>query len=112
MATPPEAAPLQALAEELTQRTNAMANVWGGLGEQAVLLARKHGVPAVEQQWRRIAASERGLPTLRQLVFGADDALNRIARPVVETPAERDDRELAELKAMAARNLAAQGATR
>lgn len=112
VATPPEAAPLQALAEELTQRSSVMANVWGGLGEQAVLLARKHGVPAVEQQWRRIAAEERGMPTLRQLVFGADDALNRVTRSSPETAAERDDRELAELKALAARNLAAQGAPR
>jgi hypothetical protein len=111
--TPPEADPLRALAEELTGQPNALANVWGGLGERAIRLARKHGLPAVEREWRRIAAEEGGMPEVRQLVFGADEALNRIRRtaPVAESAEERDARELAEIRALAARNIAA-GATR
>lgn len=113
VSTPPEANDLRALAEELTQQSNVLANIWSGLGEKAVRLVRKHGLPAVEREWRRIAAEEGGLPELRQLVFGADEALNRVRRTpaVTETPEERDARELAELKALAARNIAA-GATR
>jgi len=110
--TPPEAHRLRELAEELTGQPNALANVWGGLGATAVRLARKHGIPAVEQEWRRIAADERGMPELRQLVFGADQALNRVATPRTETPAEREEREMDELRALAQRNLAAQGAPR
>lgn len=114
VATPPEAGPLRDLADELTGRGNSLPNVWGGLGEKAVLLARKHGLPAVEREWRRIAAEERGMPTVRQLVFGADEALNRIRRTptVTESAEERDARDLAELRAKAARNLAAGGVSR
>lgn len=114
VATPPEAHQLRLLAEELTGQPSVLANVWGGLGEKAVRLARKHGIPAVEREWRRIAAEEGGMPEIRQLVFGADEALNRIRRTpaVTETAEERDARELAELKALAARNLAAQGVSR
>jgi hypothetical protein len=115
VATPPEANDLRLLAEQLTGQPNALSNVWSGLGEKAVRLARKHGLPAVEREWRRIAAEEGGMPELRQLVFGADEALNRIRRTptTTETAEEREQRELAELKAAAARNMpAAQGATR
>lgn len=114
VAIPPEADPLRLLAEELTGQPNVLANVWSGLGEKAVRLARKHGLPAVEREWRRIAAEEGGMPEVRQLVFGADEALNRIRRTptVTESAEERDARELAELKALAARNLAAQGVSR
>lgn len=97
---PPEAHRLRELADELTQRSNAMPNVWGdSLGAKAVRLARKHGLPAVEREWRRIAAEEGGLPELRQLVLGADDILNRVPRqPKPEVigkggvPAEEADR--------------------
>lgn len=114
VATPPEANDLRALAEELTGQPNVLDNVWGGLGEKAVRLARKHGIPAVEREWRRIAAEEGGMPELRQLVFGADEALNRIRRTptVTESSEERDARELAELRAQAARNIAAGGVAR
>lgn len=87
---PPEAHDLRRLTEELTQRPNVLANVWGGLGEKAVRLVRKHGFPAVEREFRRIAAEENGMPELRQLVFGADEALNRVPRPpAAATPADR-----------------------
>lgn len=110
VSVPPEAPRLQALAEELTQRPNVLSNVWGGLGESAILQARKHGHAAVEREWRRIAAAEGGLPTLRQLVLGADDALNRIPKAIPESAADREARETAELRADAARRMAAQGA--
>jgi hypothetical protein len=114
VATPPEAEALRDLAEELTGQSNVLANVWSGLGEKSIRLARKHGMAAVEREWRRIASDENGMPELRQLVFGADEALNRVRRTptVTESPADRDARELAELKALAASRMAAQGATR
>lgn len=94
VATPPEANDLRALAEELTQRPNVLANVWGGLGEMAVLQARKHGLAAVEREWRRIADQEQGFPTLRQLVLGSDNALNRVnGAPAAARPTEADRRQ-------------------
>ncbi|HRK48172.1 MAG TPA: hypothetical protein PK324_21235 [Nocardioides sp.] len=95
VATPPEAHRLREVAEELTGIPNVLNNVWGGLGEKAIRLARKHGVPAVEREWRRIAADENGQPELRQLVLGSDDALNRVPR---SGPAPKRD-EVAELVA-------------
>lgn len=95
VATPPEAHRLREVAEELTGIPNVLSNVWGGLGEKAIRLARKHGVPAVEREWRRIAADENGQPELRQLVLGSDDALNRVPR---SGPAPKRD-EVAELVA-------------
>lgn len=92
VAVPPEADELRALAEELTGIPSVLANVWGGLGEKAVRLARKHGIVAVEREWRRIAAEERGMPELRQLVLGADDALN----PIPRAELSREEREAAE----------------
>lgn len=89
VATPPEAHDLRGLADELTGRHNSLANVWGGLGEMAVSLSRKHGYHVVEREWRRIAAEEGGMPTIRQLVLGADNALNRITSPTPITKADR-----------------------
>lgn len=95
VATPPEANELRALAEELTGIPNVLANVWGGLGEKAVRLARKHGMAAVEREWRRIAAAERGMPELRQLVLGADNVLNGVTTAKPLTDEQRKDAEIA-----------------
>lgn len=94
-ATPPEAHALRDLADELTGRHNSLPNVWGGLGQMAVECARKHGIAAVEREWRRIAAAERGMPTLRQLVLGADNALNTVATTKPMTDEQRKEAEIA-----------------
>lgn len=73
---------LQKLAESLTGTPYGFPR-HGGMGEKVGVLLRKHGLPAVEAEWRRIAAEERGMPTVRQLVLGADNALNRISAPAV-----------------------------
>lgn len=85
---------LQKLAESLTGTPYGFPR-HGGLGEKVGVLLRKHGLPAIEAEWRRIAAEERGMPTVRQLVLGADNALNRISVPT--TAGKRD--EVAELVA-------------
>lgn len=85
---------LQKLAESLTGTPYGFPR-HGGMGEKVGVLLRKHGLPAVEAEWRRIAAEERGMPTVRQLVLGADNALNRISAPAVA--GKRD--EVAELVA-------------
>lgn len=82
---PTDVARLQRLAEEITQQPHVMANVFGGLGAKAVNeQLRPHGYGRVERAWRQIAnramAEGRSFPTLRQLVFGADDILNPIPR--------------------------------
>lgn len=71
---------LQKLAEELTGTPYGFPR-HGRMGEQIAAMSRKHGVAAVEREWRRIAVEEGGLPTVRQLVFGADGALNRVPGP-------------------------------
>jgi hypothetical protein len=85
---------LQKLAESLTGTPYGFPR-HGGMGEKVAVLVRKHGLPVVEKEWRRIAADEGGLPTVRQLVLGADNALNRISAPA---PTARRD-EVAELVA-------------
>ena len=59
------------------------------MGQKAVAMLRKHGPAAVEAEWRRIATEERGMPTVRQLVLGADNALNRVSSPAPASPSDR-----------------------
>jgi hypothetical protein len=79
---------LQKLAETLTGTPYGFPR-HGGMGEKVAAQVRKHGLPAVEAEWRRIAADERGMPTVRQLVLGADNVLNRISAPA--PAAKRDE---------------------
>jgi hypothetical protein len=76
---------LQKLAESLTGTPYGFPR-HGGMGDKVAVQVRKHGVGAVEAEWRRIAAEERGMPTVRQLVLGSDNALNRISAPTPATP--------------------------
>ena len=85
---------LQRLAESLTGTPYGFPR-HGGMGEKVGVLLRKHGLAAVTAEWHRIAAEERGMPTVRQLVLGADNALNRVSAPA---PAGKRD-EVAELVA-------------
>ena len=95
---------LQLLAEQLTRTPYAMPNVHGGLGAKAVAMLHKHGPAAVESEWRRIAEEEGGLPTLRQLVLGADNALNAISGPESSSDRKaREKREAADFVAQANR---------
>lgn len=71
---------LQKLAESLSGTPYGFPR-HGGMGEKVGVLLRKHGLQAIEAEWRRIAGEERGMPTVRQLVLGADNALNRISVP-------------------------------
>ena len=71
---------LQKLAESLTGTPYGFPR-HGGMGEKVGVMLRKHGLQAIEAEWRRIAGEERGMPTVRQLVLGADNALNRISVP-------------------------------
>lgn len=85
---------LQKLAETLTGESYGFARD-GTWGVKVATLLRKHGRSAVEREWRRIAAEERGMPTIRQLVLGADNALNPLpssGKPM--TDAERKDAEI------------------
>jgi hypothetical protein len=102
---------LQKLAEQLTGVLYGFPR-HAGFGPQVAALLRKHGVAAIQREWQRIAADERGMPTVKQLVFGADDALNRVPKPgPAESASDREDRELAELRAEAQRRMATAGAT-
>lgn len=89
---------LQKLAESLSGTPYGFPR-HGGMGEKVAVLARKHGLPAVEAEWRRIAAEERGMPTVRQLVLGADNALNRISAPAPSGPRDEVAEYLAKVKA-------------
>lgn len=101
---------LQLLAEQLTQHPYVMQNIHSGLGHKAVGLMRKHGRERVEAEWNRIAEAEGGMPTLRQLVLGADDILNPLRQPERLTGKERRDSENADLAArIRAEAAAAQG---
>lgn len=103
----PDVVELQLLAEQLTQHPYVMQNIHSGLGAKAVEMLRKHGRAAVEAEWRRITDEEGGLPTLRQLVLNADDALNPIRGSRRETPAERKERERQEYLARTRAEMAA-----
>ncbi len=89
----PDQLQLQKLAESLTGLPYAMANVYGGLGAKAVTeQLAPYGFARVQHAWSEVAERVRangGKPTLRQLVFGADDMLNPVpaARP---STSERD----------------------
>lgn len=76
---------LQKLAAELTG--NAFVSIHSGLGLKAADEQLPHGFAAVENAWRQVDAHVRASsgpgvkPTLRQLVFGADEILNAVPRP-------------------------------
>lgn len=76
------------LAEQLSGTPYGL-QLHSAMGQKAVAMLRKHGPAAVEAEWRRIAAEERGMPTVRQLVLGADNALNRVSSPAPASPADR-----------------------
>lgn len=88
----PEVLKLQKLAESLTSRPYAMANVYSGLGLKAVeeQLA-PHGYARVEAAWRRVTSQivDGKRPTMRQLVFGADAILNPVPNPQKLTESDR-----------------------
>jgi hypothetical protein len=69
---------LALLAEQLTGTPRGL-RFETPMGRKAAAMLRKHGLAAVEAEWRRIAAEEGGLPTVRQLVLGTDNVLNRLA---------------------------------
>lgn len=87
---------LQKLAESLTGESYGFARD-GTWGVKVATLLRKHGRPSVEREWRRIAAEERGMPTIRQLVLGADNALNPL--PSSGKPMSDAERKEAEIQA-------------
>lgn len=89
---------LQKLAESLSGTPYGFPR-HGGMGEKVAVLVRKHGLAAVEAEWRRIAADERGMPTVRQLVLGADNALNRISAPAPSGPRDEVAEFVAKVKA-------------
>lgn len=89
---------LQKLAESLTGTPYGFPR-HGGMGEKVAVLVRKHGLATVEAEWRRIAADERGMPTVRQLVLGADNALNRISAPAPSGPRDEVAEFVAKVKA-------------
>jgi len=76
----PDLTRLQRLAEELTGTAYAMANVYGGHGKMAADALARHGFERVARQWRactnQVKAAGTSAPTLKQLVFYADDVLN------------------------------------
>lgn len=97
------------LAEQLSGTPYGL-QLHSAMGQKATAMLRKHGPAAVEAEWRRIAVEERGMPTVRQLVLGADNALNRVSSIAPATPADRKaetedfvarmNREAAEAKAV------------
>jgi len=93
----PDVVKLQKLAEELTGQAYVMHNVHGGLGAKAVTEQLPHGFDRVQRAWRQIAnrtkAEGSNAPTLRQLVFGADDILNPIPNQREGERAERVEEE-------------------
>lgn len=93
----PDVVKLQKLAEELTGQAYVMHNVHGGLGAKAVNEQLPHGFDRVQRAWRQIANRARAegsnAPTLRQLVFGADDILNPIPDRREGEKAERVEEE-------------------
>lgn len=97
---------LQKLAEELTGQAYVMQNTHSGFGYKAVEeQLRRHHFDAVERAWRQIAnrakAEGTSLPTLKQLVLGADDILNPIPR--VDAKEQRADEEAAAFERRVAR---------
>lgn len=76
------------LAEQLSGTPYGL-QLHSAMGQKAKAMLAKHGPAAVEREWRRITAEERGMPTVRQLVLGADNALNRVSSPAPASPADR-----------------------
>jgi len=76
------------LAEQLSGTPYGL-QLHSAMGQKAKAMLAKHGPAAVEAEWRRIAAEERGMPTVRQLVLGADNALNRVSSIAPPSPADR-----------------------
>jgi hypothetical protein len=89
----PDEDALRSLAEELTGQSYAIPHFEGGLGAKARQQLRAHGLGRVTQAWQTVAAATGQNPTLRQIVFGADDLLNPVPRLGAR------DREEAELAA-------------
>ena len=90
---------LQKLAESLTGVPYVLPNVYTGLGGKAVTeQLRPHGYAAVENAWTTIAEKVRArsgkMPTIRQLVLGADDLLNPVpgVRPDAKEQQEQERR--------------------
>lgn len=97
----PEFQTLQGLAEELTGAAFVLGNPHSALGEKVSRLVAKHGLRAVDREWRRIASEEGGLPEIRQLVLGADNALNPIRAADRPDPKAERAELVARLKAAA-----------
>jgi len=76
---------LQKLAADLTG--DAFVNIHAGLGLKATKEQLPHGFDRVESAWRQVDVRVRAAsgpnvkPTLRQLVFGADELLNIVPKP-------------------------------
>jgi hypothetical protein len=79
---------IQALAEQLVG-PNALQNIRSKFGEMAMAQVRKHGLPAVTQAWQTVATATGPSPTIRQIVFSADDLLDPPVRVRVEPPKKR-----------------------
>jgi hypothetical protein len=92
-----DALEIQALAEELTQQPYVLANLHSKIGEMAMRQVAAHGVEAVSRTWREVAHDAGGMPTIRQVVLGADDRLNPIPSvPVVDHAARDIERSMRE----------------
>lgn len=84
---------LQALAEELTGQPYAFPSPYAKLAQKAITeQLQPHRWGRLEKAWRQVAArfsAEGGVrPTIRQLVFGADDLLNPIPTGLSKEAAE------------------------
>lgn len=84
------------LAEELTGVPFGLGSPYGGFGQQAISQASSVPWATFEAGWRQVAAVY-GRPTVRQLVFDAEDVLRPTgrAKPV---PSSKEDRERAEAR--------------
>lgn len=96
---------LQRLAADLTG--DPFVNIHAGLGLKAVNEQLPHGFDRVESAWRQVSTRVRAAsgpnvkPTLRQLVFGADEILNAVPRP--DAKEQREDETRAEFDRRVAR---------
>ena len=79
---------LRLLADELTQRHYSLS-LHSAIGQKVLHeQLSNHGFAKVESAWRTVA-KQVSRPTIRQLVFGADDILNPLVR--VDKDAARDE---------------------
>lgn len=108
----PDVDRLRDLTTHLTGQDDVLVTTNGGFAAKAISLLDRHGYAAVERAMRAAADGLSVRPTLRQLVFAAEDSLDEIPRPGRRTTVDRERAEFDEVQRSLRQQAAANRARR